>query len=186
MNLGDYLERVDKGEYVRFETLLKNEPEGALEVFNNSRIESGKIVVDEDYALDEMYDDSRDPWDMIEAPIRGILSGKYESGRETGENKAEEVQRRHNNRKNTLDILTEKAGTNDTKAKIADLGTLAGLGGFTGSATLGSVHGMGASALLGIVSAGKSSEYQGLRDSEQRAAVEGLKDFYGNHYLEID
>ena len=187
MSVGDYLERVDNGEYVRFGELLGNEPEEALEVFENSRVERGRIVVDEDYALDKMYDDSEiDPWEIIEAPIRGALSSKYESGREAGENKAEEIKRRHSNQDNILDMLTEKTGTNSVKAKIADTRALAGLAGFSGSAAAGSIHGMGASATLGIVSSAKSSEYQGIRDSEQRAAVEGLKDGYGNRWLEIE
>ncbi|PSG98513.1 MAG: hypothetical protein BRC29_00110 [Nanohaloarchaea archaeon SW_7_43_1] len=187
MSAGDYLERADNGEYVEFGELLENEPEEALEVFQNSRIERGSVVVDEDYALDKIYDDSEiDPWEIIEAPIRGALSSKYESGRGAGEKKAEEINRRHNNQANILDMLTEKTGTNSVKAKMADAGALAGLAGFSGSAAAGSVHGMGASATLGIVSSAKSSEYQGVRDSEQRAAVEGLEDAYGSKWLEIE
>lgn len=191
MSAGDYLERADNGKYVEFGELLENEPEEAMEVFENSRVENGvgrnRVVVDEDYALDKMYDDNgRDAWEIIEGPVRGILSGKYESGREAGENKADEIERRHSNQGNILDMLTEKAGTNDSKAKIADAGVLTGLGGFAGSAVAGSIHGMGASATLGIVSAAKSSEYQGIRDSEQRAAVEGLRAAYGDMQLEID
>lgn len=187
MSAGEYLERADDGEYVKFGDLLENEPDEALEVFENSRVEGNRVLVDEDYALDKMYDDSgRDPWEMIEAPIRGMLSDRYESGRETGENKAEEIERRHSSRGNVLDLLAEKTGTNDTKAKLADTGVLAGLAGFSGSTAVGSLHGMGASATVGIVSAAKSSEYQGIRDSEQRAAVDGLKDAYGNKWIEID
>ncbi|MFB6158810.1 MAG: hypothetical protein ABEJ95_04075 [Candidatus Nanohalobium sp.] len=187
MNAGDYLERVDNGDYVKFGDLLKNVPEEAFEVFENSRIEGSRVVVDEDYALEKMGgNDSTNPREMVEAPIRGMLSGKYESGRESGENKADEIERRHSNHGNVMDLLNGKTETNDTKAKIADIGVLAGLAGFSGSVAIGSIHGMGISATAGIVSAGKSSQYQGIRDSEQRAAVDGLKDAYGNKWMEID
>ena len=186
MGAGEYLERVDNGEYVRFGELLENEPGEAMEVFENSRVKGNKVVVDQEYAVDEMYSDSgKDPWELIEAPIRGLLSGRYEEGRQIGEDKAEEIQRRHSNPNNVQDLLSEKVSTNDTKAKIADTGALAGLAGVSGSAAIGSIHGMGASATLGILSSAKSADYQGIRDSEQRAAVEGLKDAYGNKWLDI-
>lgn len=185
MGVGEYLERVDNNEYVRFRTLLENEPEEALEVFDNSRVEAGRVVVDEDYALERMFDEKTNYEEILEAPVRNFLSGSYEKGRAQGENKAEELERKHN-QTNAMDMITDKVKSNDHKAKIADLGVLVGLGGVTGSASFGSLSGMAVSTVVGVASGKKSAQYQGIRDSERNAAVEGLDDAYGHLWLDID
>jgi hypothetical protein len=185
MKVGDYLEQVESGQSVRYREIADNDPEGAIELLENSSIERTRNTINVDSEYNGDLQEEFDPIESIETFISTFLDpkGQYEAGFNSAKKECDNINNNYNNDR-ANDLITRNANKYDRFAKICDSGLALGGSIFSLSASLGSINGIGISTVTGILSASGSARYQGARDLSQKEAAEGLKDAYGHMRVE--